>query len=122
MFVLEIDGAPAGLFQRYRIDDEPDWRRAISVATDARAAGIDYYLGEEALTGRGLGTQAVATFTAASLAHYPDVDAVIAAPQQANVASWRALEKAGFVRLWAGTLDSDDPGDAGPAYIYARWR
>ncbi|HWB36124.1 MAG TPA: hypothetical protein VHA75_08875 [Rugosimonospora sp.] len=43
----------------------------------------------------------------------------MAAPQLANVASWRALERAGFSRLWAGQLDSDDPADAGPAYVYA---
>ena len=49
---------------------------------------------------------------------YPDVRCVVAAPQQENVASWRALEKAGFTRAWSGVLDSDDPSDDGPAFVY----
>jgi aminoglycoside 6'-N-acetyltransferase len=40
-------------------------------------------------------------------------------PQQENVASWRALEKAGFERIFAGPLESDDPSDSGPAFVYA---
>ena len=43
---------------------------------------------------------------------------MVAVPQQANVASWRALERAGYTRWWSGQLDSDDPGDAGPAHLY----
>ena len=49
---------------------------------------------------------------------YPEVDVVVAAPQQANVTSWRALEKAGFQRRWSGMLDSDEPEDEGPAHVY----
>jgi hypothetical protein len=43
-------------------------------------------------------------------------------PQQANIASWRALERAGYVRVRAGMIDSDDPSDAGPAFVYACYR
>jgi RimJ/RimL family protein N-acetyltransferase/aminoglycoside phosphotransferase (APT) family kinase protein len=115
VFVIEFDGAPVGLIQRYRMADHPDWVAAVGFGG---AAGIDYYLGEEDLIGRGIGSRAIATFARETLTRYPDVPLVIAAPQQANVASWRALEKAGFERLWAGQPDSDDPSDAGPAYVY----
>ena len=50
---------------------------------------------------------------------YPNI---VAAVQQGNRRSWRALEKAGFSRTWAGQLESDDPSDAGPSYVYVRAR
>ena len=53
---------------------------------------------------------------------YPDISAVVAAVDQGNEASWRALEGAAFLRTWAGVLDSDDPGDQGPHYLYVRRR
>lgn len=115
VFVIVLDGRPVGLIQRYRHRAHPEWDRAVGIAD---AAGIDYYLGEPETVGRGIGSQAIRVFARDTLAHYADVHCVVAAPQQANVASWRALEKAGFVREWAGILDSDDPSDEGPAYIY----
>jgi aminoglycoside 6'-N-acetyltransferase len=116
VFVIELEGEPVGLIQRYRHRDYEAWSRAVGIA---RAAGIDYLIGEARLVGRGVGTAAIAAFTADTLSHYADIECVVAAPQQANIASWRALEKAGFRRVWAGLLESDDPGDAGPAFVYA---
>jgi aminoglycoside 6'-N-acetyltransferase len=115
VFLIEVDGTAVGLIQRYRHRDHPGWDRAVGVPD---AAGIDYYIGERDLVGRGVGSAAIAAFAADTFDRYPDVDCVVAAPQQANMASWRALEKAGFIRVWAGVLDSDDPSDASPAFIY----
>ena len=120
VFVIEVAGRPAGVIQRYLVADDPDWARAMRAtgAVTGCAAGIDYLLGDPALTGRGYGTAAIAAMTAQTFARYPQADVVVAAPQQANVASWRALERAGYRRWWSGRLDSADPGDAGPAYLY----
>ena len=63
-------------------------------------------------------TAAIATFTSLTFARYPAIGLVAAAVSQANAASWRALEKAGYRRAWAGELDSDDPSDEGPMYLY----
>jgi RimJ/RimL family protein N-acetyltransferase len=115
VFVIELGGRPVGIIQRYLVDDYPAWAATVGVAN---AAGIDYYVGEEELVGRGLGSRAIAQFAVQTLARYPQAVIVVADPLQDNVASWRALEKAGFERLWAGTLDSDDPSDDGPAYLY----
>lgn len=115
VFLIDLDGVPIGLIQRYRHGDHPDWNRAVGIPD---AAGIDYYVGEREQLGRGVGSSAISTFAAHTLERYPEVDCVVAVPQQANVASWRALEKAGFARIWSGILDSDDPSDAGPAYVY----
>jgi hypothetical protein len=53
---------------------------------------------------------------------YSDIPAVIVAVDQGNEASWRALEGAAFLRIWRGVLQSDDPGDQGPHYLYVRRR
>jgi aminoglycoside 6'-N-acetyltransferase len=119
VFVIVVAGRDIGMIQRYRLRDHPDWERAIGIDD---AAGIDYLIGDAPDRGRGTGSAAIAAFTDDTLAAYPDTAVVVAAPQQANVASWRALEKAGFTRVWEGMLDSDDPADAGPAYVYARRR
>lgn len=120
VFVIEVAAQPAGLIQQYLVADDPEWAHAIDATGVAAgsAAGIDYLIGEPAFTGHGHGTAAISAITARAFARYPDADAVVAAPQQANAASWRALERAGYQRWWGGQLDSDDPGDAGPAYLY----
>ena len=69
-------------------------------------------------TGRRVGSEAIRQLLADTFSRYPDVDSVVVAMQQANRASWRALERVGFERRWAGLLDSPDPSDAGPSYIY----
>lgn len=64
------------------------------------ATGIDYLIGEADLTGRGLGTVSIATFTRLAFARYRPIGIVAVAVSQANTASWRALEKAGYSRFW----------------------
>ena len=120
VFIIEVAGSAAGLIQRYLVEDDPEWDRAMAATgvVPGRAAGIDYLIGEAGLTGQGHGTAAISAFTTMTLQRYRQADTVVAAPQQANVASWRALERAGYTRWWSGQLDSADPGDAGPAYLY----
>ena len=124
LFVIELDDRPIGFIQRYLIADNPDWARAFPPEVDpvAAAVGIDYLIGDPSLVGRGIGSAAIRAFTDAALERYREADAVVVACQQANPASWRALEKAGYTREWAGLLDSDDPSDAGPSYVYRRRR
>ena len=125
MFVVEIDGEPAAFVQRYRYGDNPSWQSAVA-ATGAvevtAAAGIDYLIGVPSLTGVGLGPLVIARFTVDTLARYPAVDTVVVAVLQDNRRSWRALEKAGFTRVFAGTIESDDPSDDGPSFLYERRR
>ena len=70
----------------------------------------------------GLRGPAISLFTALTFRRYPQAGAVVAAPQQGNAASWRALGRAGFSRWWSGQLDSSDPSDAGAAYLYGTGR
>ncbi len=125
LFILEAAGAPAGFFQHYLIADHPHWAatlRGTGQPDVDTAAGIDYLIGEAALTGRGLGTVAIVTFTRLAFSRYRAIGLVAVAVAQDNTASWRALEKAGYSRCWAGELDSDDPSDEGPMYLYRHER
>ncbi len=122
-FVILGNGSPIGYIQRYALADEPEWRKTVAVAAGAvEAAGIDYLIGDPAMVGRGVGSEAIGVFVAGLWERYPDVSVVVVAVQQLNLASWRALEKAGFERAWAGNLDTDDPSDQGPAFLYTKVR
>jgi len=123
MFVVELDGVAIGLIERYMLADYPKWDAI--VALGVTAAGIDYLIGEPDCIGRGIGTAMIAQFVDATFGDpaYAAARAIVAAPQQANRASWRALERAGFQLVRAvDDLHSDDPDDKGPAFIYAYWR
>ncbi len=126
-FIILHDGTPVGYIQRYRLDDEPEWRRTVAPAVDAldeatldEAMGIDYLIGDPNLVGRGLGSRAISSFVDDLWKSCGDIRLVVVAVQQLNPASWHALEKAGFQRAWAGQLDTDDPSDQGPAFVYLR--
>jgi aminoglycoside 6'-N-acetyltransferase len=122
-FIVEDDGQPIGFIQRYLLADNPDWRRSLSVAgTPDEAAGMDYFIGEVTLMGKGLGPKIIDRFVAETWSRYPDITAIVVDVASPNRRSWRALEKAGFERVWTGELESDHPSDEGPVHIYAAVR
>jgi aminoglycoside 6'-N-acetyltransferase len=118
LFVVMEGERPVGMIQRYVIADHADWAATLRPVTNTTgAAGIDYLIGEPDAVGRGVGTAAIATLAHETVTRY-GAETVVVAVQQGNRASWRALERAGFTRVWAGELDTDDPSDAGPSYVY----
>lgn len=123
LFVVLRAGRPIGLVQRYLIDDNPDWKQSLEpAALPEPAVGIDYLIGTAELVGRGLGPVIIDRFVDDAWRRYAGVVAAVADVQQANHRSWRALEKSGFRRVWAGVLVSKDPSNDGPAYVYVRMR
>jgi aminoglycoside 6'-N-acetyltransferase len=123
LFVAEHDGHPIGFVQRYRLVDNPAWQRALAPAgAPTDGAGIDYLIGEEQRTGQGLGPSLIAAFVDDTWPRYPGVSAVVVGVLEENRRSWRALEKAGFLRIRTGQLDSHDPSDAGISAVYVRTR
>jgi len=122
LFVISCDNRPVGMIQRYLIADEPQWWPAFEGICDvSNAAGIDYLIGEPDVVGRGVGSDVIATFSPMVFDWRP-VDAIVVTVQQANVASWRILEKAGYQRIWSGELVSPDPSDDGPEHVYVLTR
>lgn len=129
-FVVEEDGQAIGFVQRYLFSAEAEWTSILAdalaspgpVIDSKTAIGIDYAIGDVAATGRGVGTAAISLFVADIFATYGDIEWIVVSMQQANQSSWRALERVGFQRRWAGLLDSPDPSDAGPTFVYVRHR
>jgi aminoglycoside 6'-N-acetyltransferase len=118
LLIAELDRRPIGMLQRYRLADNPDYQRALEPAgTPSAAAGLDYLIGEPQLTGRGLGPVMIAEGAGAWHA-YPEIVAIVVTVQVGNRRSWRALEKAGYRRVWSGLIDSGDPSDEGPNHVY----
>lgn len=123
VFVVRRDDEPIGLVQRYLVDDNPSWKEALAVAgAPEPGVGMDFLIGDEALLGHGIGPTIIGRFLEDTWLRYPAAVAVIVNVDQRNRRSWRALEKCGFWRMWSGTLDSDDPSDAGPCYVYVLMR
>jgi aminoglycoside 6'-N-acetyltransferase len=118
LFVIEHADRPIGMIQRYLLADEAQWSEVFAGIVDVdAAAGIDYLIGEPDAVGHGLGTATISTFVRLVFRWRP-VGSIVVAVQQSNRASWRVLERVGFSRVWAGSLDSPDPSDDGPAYVY----
>jgi aminoglycoside 6'-N-acetyltransferase len=113
MWIVEIDGVPSGLLQHYRHADHPDHDAAVGVDD---AVGIDFLLSEEA-SGQGVGPQVLSAFADLVFEATPAASCCVATPAQENRRSWRALEKAGFIRR--GTCQ---PPDEPLAFTYVRVR
>jgi aminoglycoside 6'-N-acetyltransferase len=114
-WIASAGGRDVGWIQCYAAVDIPeetdDWW---SFGVDRDAAGIDYLLGEPGSRGRGLGSAMIRAFVSAVVfGRHPEWRQACAAPFAANVASWRALEKAGFRCL--GVIEDDE----GPCRLMA---
>lgn len=109
-WIGQVDGRDAGWLQCYLARDNPDetglwWDFEI----DERAAGIDYLVADPATRGAGLGAAMIRGFAVdIVLGRHPDWTQVCAGPFDANVASWKALQKAGF--RCAGLIEDDADG------------
>ena len=50
LFIVEVDGQAAGMVQRYRLEDNPDWEKSLAPSgSHEDAVGIDYLIGEESV-------------------------------------------------------------------------
>jgi aminoglycoside 6'-N-acetyltransferase len=120
MFVALIGGRPLGLAQRYPIAAYPDYLEELAVVCPVPpgALGMDYFVGEPELRGRGLGSAMIATFAAESWEAHGEARDFVVAVSCANRASWRALERAGFSRVAEGQMKPDNPRDSTEHYVY----
>jgi RimJ/RimL family protein N-acetyltransferase len=107
LYLVLLDGRPVGFIQAYLVADHPDF--AALVGLGAGVAGIDLFVGEEELTGKGLGTEVLRAFVRDIVFAAPETTACIADPDVRNAASIRAFEKAGFRR--AGEFFDPNDGE-----------
>jgi len=113
LYVGEVAGEPVGLVQ------VPD--RGLSgvrreelapvCPVPAGALSIDYLVGEPTARGRGIGAGLIAAAVARGFADHPSADDVLVPVALGNVASWRALQRAGATWYGAGEMEPDNPVD-----------
>ncbi len=118
--VVLLGGLPVGLLQRARIRDYVQDLDELAALADVPpgAVMVDYLIADPALRGRGLGARLIAFALERTWADYPDASAVIVPVVAGNVASWRALEKAGLTRMAEGPMAPDNPVDDPLHYVY----
>ena len=68
--------------------------------------------------GRGIGTRMIGSALEQLWVDHKDAECVIVPVHADNIASWRALEKAGLTRVAHGELDPDNPIDDRRHYVY----
>lgn len=107
LYSILLDDRPVGLIQTYLVSDYPDYAELVQVG--AGVAGVDLFVAEEALAGRGLGSEALRAFTRDVVFARPETTACVADPDVRNAASVRAFEKAGFrvVREFVDPADGE---------------
>jgi aminoglycoside 6'-N-acetyltransferase len=105
LYLILLDGRPIGFIQSYLLADHPDFAERVGLG--AGVAGVDLFIGEEELTGKGLGVEVLRRFVRDVVFAEPATIACIADPDIRNTASIRAFEKAGFRRVG----EFHDPGD-----------
>jgi aminoglycoside 6'-N-acetyltransferase len=107
-FLAHIDARPAGMFQHYRIADDPGYAEVLALGEDA--VGVDLFIGEAELIGRGHGSRMVVQFLREVAFPFHGVDVCVIGPSVKNVAAIRAYEKAGFRALREVQIpDEPDP-------------
>ena len=94
LYVIKLDGRPIGVLQSYRIDDHPEY--AAQVALTRPAVGIDLFIGDPELIGRGHGPALIRAFLRDVAFPRYSVDLCVIGPTASNAAAIRAYEKAGF--------------------------
>lgn len=94
VFVIEQEGRPIGWIQWYLWADYPEHARQLEAPPFS--AGLDLAIGEIKMTGLGLGPAVIREFTKQSVFVNPSVCAVVTDPEETNLISLGAFQKAGF--------------------------
>ncbi|MGZ4400008.1 MAG: GNAT family N-acetyltransferase [Gaiellaceae bacterium] len=97
LFVVILEERPVGFVQTYLEADEPAWEAIVQAGPGA--AGVDLFIAEPDLTGKGLGTALLRIFVRDVVFADASTNACVADPDSENAASIRAFEKAGFRRV-----------------------
>ena len=97
LYLILLDGREIGFIQKYLVSDHPEYAARVRVGPGV--AGVDLFVAEEELTGKGLGVEVLRRFVEDVVFARPETTACIADPDVRNTASIRAFEKAGFRRV-----------------------
>lgn len=106
MFFIVLEERPIGVIQTYRIDNYPEYWPG---EAGSDQAGLDLYIADPTLLGRGLGPEIILRFTNDIVFEDPSVKACIADPDVDNTRSVRAFAKAGFETVGEFSRAGDRP-------------
>jgi len=120
LFRVALASRPIGLVQRYPIAAYPEYVEEFAsiCPLPAGALGIDYLIGEPSARDHGHGALLISVFVAHSWAAHPQARDIIVPVCAGNIASWRALERAGFQRIAEGEMEPDNPADPRDHVVY----
>ena len=110
-YLAHVDGRPVGMFQHYRIGDDPEYAAALALGEDA--VGADLFIGELELIGQGHGPAMLRRFLLDVAFPFHRIDTCIIGPSIRNLAAIRAYEKVGFRAL----REVHVPGEADPEFL-----
>lgn len=94
---MSRQGESIGFLQTYRLADYPDYARAI--AAEPGDWGLDLFIGEDELIGRGISTEIVRAGLRELVFPHPDARRCLVGPDPANRRAIRCYEKCGFHHL-----------------------
>lgn len=113
MLTVLRNDMPIGWCQWYRWADNPD--ESAAMAAFDHEVGIDYAIGDPSSVNRGVGTELIAALIAEVRRAHPGCGLLVA-PEAANTASRRVLEKNGFELVAVRPVETE-PSDR-PMAIY----
>ena len=116
LYIVVHEDRPIGFIQTYRVADHQEYADLVGASPDE--TGVDLFIADEELTGRGLGTEILRRFVSDVVFADPATRSCIADPERQNVASVRAFEKAGFQAV----REFVDPEDGKPHVLVRRQR
>ena len=96
-YVAWLGDRPIGMLQHYLIDDHSDYARTLALGE--RAVGVDLFIGEADLIGRGHGPAMLRQFLRDVALPFHGTNVCVIGPTAGNKSAIRAYEKAGFKRL-----------------------
>jgi aminoglycoside 6'-N-acetyltransferase len=119
-FIACREGMPLGLIQRYRFGAYPQYidELAAIMPVAPEATSIDYFIGPPDALGRGWGAAMIRAFVQKVWLDDATTPSIIVPTHADNLASWRSLERAGFVRIATGLLVPDNPMDDERHFVY----
>jgi aminoglycoside 6'-N-acetyltransferase len=97
LYLIMLGERRVGFIQTYLVADYPRYANRIEVGDDI--AGVDLFIADEALTGKGIGSEALRAFVRDVIFARPETIACVADPDVRNTVSIRAFEKAGFRKV-----------------------
>lgn len=112
-YLILYDDRPVGYIQSYGVSDDEEHKRLVDIKD---SAGIDLFIGEEALLYKGLGPLVIRRFIDEIVFADESINVCIVDPEPGNTGAIRAYEKVGFEHF-----KSADTSE-GPVYLMKRAR